>query len=71
MSGWKNSNFCLMEEENDKLKKAALWKYDRELGIAYFCPDCKKFICVSGTCECGAEIDLSLPALKYTGKVKV
>ena len=50
--------------------KAALKKYDRELGIAFFCPDCKKFVCVSGKCECGSEIDLSLPAAAYQGKVK-
>ena len=49
---------------------AALWKYDKELGIAFFCPDCKKFVCKSGKCECGSEIDLSLPKTKYTGKVK-
>lgn len=24
--------------------KAALWKYDKDLGIAFFCPDCKKFL---------------------------
>lgn len=50
--------------------KAALWKHDKELGIAFFCPDCKKFVCVSGKCKCGAEIDLSLPATAYQGKVK-
>lgn len=50
--------------------KPPLWKYDKELGIAYFCSDCKSFICVSGKCKCGSEIDLSLPAIKYNGKVK-
>lgn len=50
--------------------KSALWKYDKELGIAFLCSDCKKFICVSGKCECGAKINLSMPKIKYTGKVK-
>ncbi|MDF2609065.1 MAG: hypothetical protein K0R92_539 [Lachnospiraceae bacterium] len=50
--------------------KAALWKYDGELGIAYFCPDCKRFVCSDGKCDCGTEIDLSLPKTKYCGKVK-
>ena len=25
--------------------KNVLWKYDNELGIAYFCPNCKVFLC--------------------------
>jgi len=52
------------------MKKAALWKEDEELGIAFFCPDCKTFICASGNCDCGTEVDLSLPKIKYEGKVK-
>ncbi|MBD5549492.1 MAG: hypothetical protein HDQ97_19290 [Lachnospiraceae bacterium] len=59
-----------MEIVERRNMKSALWKYDRELGIAYFCPDCKRFVCVSGKCKCGSEIDLSLPTKKYTGKVK-
>lgn len=51
-------------------KKAPVWKEDSELGIAFFCPDCKRFVCMDGKCKCGAEIDLSLPSKKYTGKVK-
>ena len=43
------------------MKKAALWKEDKELWIAFFCPDCKNFICVSGKCVCGTEVDLNLP----------
>lgn len=50
--------------------KAALWKYDKELGIAFLCPDCKRFIYATGKCKCGSEIDLSLPKAKYKGKVK-
>lgn len=53
------------------MKKAALWRYDKELGIAFFCPGCKRFMCFSGKCECGSEIDISLPKTKYTGKVKI
>lgn len=51
-------------------KKAALWKEDPELGIAFFCPDCKTFICASGKCDCGTEVDLNLPKIKYEGKVR-
>lgn len=50
--------------------KAALWKYNKELGIEFLCPDCKRFVCVSGKCECGSEINLSLPKIEYEGKVK-
>lgn len=49
--------------------RAALWKYDRELGIAYFCPVCKTFVCMGGKCECGTEIDMSLKKTKYEGRV--
>ncbi len=28
-----------------KIVKNILWKFDSELGIAYFCPGCKKFLC--------------------------
>ena len=51
-------------------KRAALVKLDKELGYAYFCPDCKRFICTSGKCKCGTEIDLDLPVIPYKGKVK-
>lgn len=60
------SNETLAEVE----MKAALWKYDKELGFAFFCPDCKKFACKSGKCECGTWIDLNLPKIAYSGKVK-
>lgn len=50
--------------------KAPLWKYDCELGIAFFCPSCKRFVCIFGKCKCGEEIDLSIKAVKYHGKVK-
>jgi len=49
--------------------KNVLWKYDNELGIAYFCPNCKRFICGEEVCECGQELDYNKPK-KYTGKVK-
>lgn len=40
--------------------KCIFWKYDDELGIAYFCPNCKKFLCSNeAKCECGQEIDWS------------
>lgn len=47
-----------------------LWKYDRELGIAYYCPYCKAFQCTgSGSCTvCGGEIDWE-HSVKYSGKV--
>lgn len=52
------------------MSKEALVKEDKELGYAFFCPDCKRFVCVSGKCKCGTSIDLSLPKIKYTGSVK-
>ena len=51
-------------------KAAALWKYDTDLGIAFFCPDCKRFICSSGKCKCGTEINLNKPKKKYSGKIR-
>jgi len=33
------------------LKTNILWKYDNELGIAFYCPNCKKFICAGQKCE--------------------
>lgn len=53
-----------------KTGKAALWKYDVELGIAYFCPDCKRFVCTDSIpCDCGTEINLDLEKQEYKGKV--
>ncbi|EQB4335446.1 hypothetical protein ACYJ2V_001133 [Clostridium botulinum] len=49
--------------------KNILWKYDKELGIAYFCPHCKKFLCSEQKCECGQEIDWDGQD-EYKGKVK-
>ena len=48
-----------------------LWKYDKELGIAYFCPHCKTFHCMGhGPCtECHGEIDWS-KSQKYEGRVR-
>ena len=48
-----------------------LWKYDSILGIAYFCPHCKTFIC-SGLekCEhCGGDVDWK-NTVKYEGRIK-
>lgn len=47
----------------------ALWKYDNELGIAYFCPKCKTFICKGHCYKCKIEIDID-NAEKYDGRVK-
>ena len=52
------------------MKVAAVWKPDQELGIAYFCSKCHRFVCDSRTCDCGAEVDLGLPKEKYEGPVK-
>lgn len=51
--------------------KNILWKYDSELGIAYFCPNCKKFLCDSSKkkCECGQEINW-VKKDEYKGPVK-
>ena len=48
-----------------------LWKYDNELGYAYFCPHCKAFQCTGqGPCTvCGGDIDWSKEQ-KYDGKVR-
>ena len=35
----------------------ALWKEDSELGIAYFCPKCKGFICTSYCYKCKEKIN--------------
>lgn len=50
--------------------KNILWKYDQELGIAYFCPNCKKFLCGhEERCECGQEINWDSKD-EYKGPVK-
>nr|WP_315022933.1 hypothetical protein [uncultured Aminipila sp.] len=48
-----------------------LWKYDKELGWAYFCPHCKTLIMMEeDTCpHCGGSTDWSRTQ-QYTGKVK-
>ena len=50
--------------------KAALWKYNNELGIAYICPNCHRFVCSSDYCDCGTLINLDLPKKQYFGKVR-
>ena len=54
-----------------KEKLPILWKEDKELGIAYFCPHCKQFQCTGkGTCtECGGNINWD-KRIKYSGRVK-
>jgi rRNA maturation endonuclease Nob1 len=51
--------------------KSILWKYDNELGWAYFCPNCKLFLCIGkGPCKsCGQEIDWK-NQVEYKGRVK-
>lgn len=52
------------------MAKNILCKYDTELGWAYFCPNCKKFLCSQvSKCDCGQEINWSNP-IQYKGKVK-
>ena len=34
----------------------ALWKEDKELGIAYFCPKCKTFICTDYCYKCKKKL---------------
>ena len=48
-----------------------LWKYDNELGIAFFCPNCKTFVCSgAGPChKCGQELDWNNKK-EYKGPVK-
>ncbi len=53
-----------------KIVKNILWKFDSELGIAYFCPGCKKFLCDNEKkCECGQEINWD-SSYEYKGKVR-
>ena len=49
---------------------AAVWKYDSVLGYTSFCPGCHRFVCISGKCKCGVDIDLNLPQKRYYGKVR-
>lgn len=51
------------------MKKSVLWKYDSELGWAYFCPDCKNVVYGDKSCRnCGCEIDWTKEK-QYKGKV--
>lgn len=55
--------------EEERQQKAILWKYDSELGIAYFCSKCKTFICGGDTCiNCSTPINWN-KKIKYNGKV--
>ena len=47
----------------------ALWKEDKELGIAYFCPKCKTFICTDYCYKCKEKIDTD-NAEKSTDRIK-
>lgn len=50
--------------------KGILWKYDSELGIAYFCPHCRTFVCTREKCRtCGQESDWH-NKVRYKGRVK-
>ncbi|MHC1681369.1 MAG: hypothetical protein AB6733_00150 [Clostridiaceae bacterium] len=53
------------------MKKNVLWKYDHELGIAFFCPACKVFICTGlGPCpKCKQELNWDVKD-KYEGEIK-
>jgi len=53
------------------MKKNILWKYDNDLGIAYFCPKCKVFTCSHGDeCnKCGQELEWNNKD-EYEGRVK-
>lgn len=58
------------------MKKTVLWKYDGILGIAYFCPSCKVFVCGGSTTEdtchaCGENLDWNTKNQpEYSGKTK-
>lgn len=60
-----------MISRNALCGKPILWKYDKELGIAYFCPHCKVFQCSGqGPCDkCGGKINWDKEE-KYEGRVK-
>lgn len=49
-----------------------LMKLDSELGYAYFCPNCKSFLCdeVRYCRFCGQSLDWDAEKIPYTGKVK-
>jgi hypothetical protein len=49
--------------------KNVLWKYDSVLGIAFFCPTCKTFVCGGEKCnKCGQKLNWNNKD-KYSGKV--
>lgn len=43
--------------KNKSTKVPAVWKEDKELGIAYFCNICHRFVCSNMKCDCGADIE--------------
>lgn len=49
-----------------------LVKEDPELGYAYFCPACKRFLCGSADycIFCGQPLDWEAEKVTYNGKVK-
>lgn len=50
--------------------KNILWKYDKELGVAFACPQCKLFICGNeAVCKCGQELDWNNKD-EYRGRIK-
>lgn len=68
------SDFTTLSKTNslsEEIKaKNILWKYDSELGIAYFCPKCKLFLCNhENECTCGQKIDWN-NKIQYKGRVK-
>ena len=47
----------------------ALWKYDDDLGVAYFCPRCKKHLCAERCLLCGLEdLELKVDGEPYRGR---
>ena len=68
----KKSKQARINDVFNRLKiKNILWKYDNELGVAYFCPNCKSFLCSGkGPCiSCGQTIDWK-HSTRYKGRVK-
>ncbi len=55
---------------NNAVPAPAVWKKDAELGIAFFCSKCHRFVCSTGYCDCGAYVNLNLPKEEYKGKAK-
>jgi hypothetical protein len=53
------------------MKENVLWKHDKILGIAYFCPKCKTFVAGEKCFKCGTELNYKTGNQpEYKGRIK-